>query len=331
MKVQIFIPTFNRADKLREALHSALAQNCEDLEVVVLDNHSTDGTPAMMQAVQANERRVRYIRRAENIGMIANYNSIAALVDGDYFSVLADDDRYEPCFVETALRHFSHDRRVRFVACNAETVVGGKVLKRQLDHWREGFYPAGSAVAKCVLGHYPLITNCLFHSSLRDEFHFHNELGNVGDGFLLATLFACHDGYVSKVITGIWNNDGTNASSLQKFDPFLLVDTAVHEVRLYESLRTRCGIPRRVLALVRLKLYLTVLIAADHTRMSELAAGTIMHERVSLTGLRVLRFLDRARLARLGLFALHGLRRLNVAVIALQDRFRKSNKARVDQ
>ena len=88
----IGIPTYNRAGTLRRAVESALAQDCGDVEILIADNASSDGTEAYCRALAEREPAVRYIRHRSNRGPTANFNSILRQARGDYFLFLSDDD-----------------------------------------------------------------------------------------------------------------------------------------------------------------------------------------------------------------------------------------------
>ena len=315
MKIQIFIPTFNRAAKLKRAISSVLAQTWAGLEVVVLDNHSTDDTEKMVTSLMAADARISYIRRESNIGMIANFNSIGELVTGDYFAVQADDDEYEPCFVDTAMTLFAKYNDIGFVACNALTKAHGVVTKSQLDYWPEGYCLANTAIMKCLLGHYPLITNCLMRADLRKDFFFYPELGNTSDGFLCTRLFVKYNACVSKQVTGYWNNDGENASSLQKFDPILVVNTAISEYKLYDELNRRGEFDSKWLSLVWLKRNLTILLASDKAGFDCVYAHTHMKSMMKRSSVLALRLLHGTRLVRVFFVVLQAARRLNIRYI----------------
>jgi glycosyltransferase involved in cell wall biosynthesis len=274
-RVQVFIPTYNRVDRLRAAVGSVLAQTCPSVEVVVLDNHSTDGTNEVMQGIVAKDPRVRHVRRPSNIGMFGNLNAIAGLVDGDFFAMLTDDDTYEPEFVETAVQLFDQWPDIDLVACDAPSRYHGVVKGSQMDYWKEGYYRAGSGVMKCLLNHYPLITNCLFRARLRGEFHFRPELGNTGDAYILTSVFAAHATYVSHYRSGYWNNDGDNASSREGFNSVVIANTAMAEYRLYRQRAREGRFGRRWLAVAWLRCWMTVLLAADRAGFAALRRSTM--------------------------------------------------------
>ena len=102
--VSIAIPTFNRAQSLARALRSASEQTYGALEIVVADNASTDGTPAVCAAHARADDRVRVIRRPQNIGAIANFNGVVEACRGEFVLLLADDDWLAPDYVERCVR-----------------------------------------------------------------------------------------------------------------------------------------------------------------------------------------------------------------------------------
>jgi hypothetical protein len=101
--VSVAIPTFNRRDTLQRAIESALAQTYQDLEVVVSDNASTDGTAGLLEVLEGADERVRVVRQPENLGMVANLDAATRLAEGEHVMLLADDDWLAPEAVAAAL------------------------------------------------------------------------------------------------------------------------------------------------------------------------------------------------------------------------------------
>lgn len=98
------IPTYNRLATLPRAVDSALAQDCGDLEVLIADNASTDGTEGYCRAIAEQEQAVRYVRHPINRGPTANFNFILRHARGDYFLFLSDDDWLDPSYGSCCLR-----------------------------------------------------------------------------------------------------------------------------------------------------------------------------------------------------------------------------------
>ena len=69
IKVTIMIPTYNQAVFIREAVDSALAQTYSNLEVIVGDDASTDGTQEIVAKI--NDPRLKYVRNVCNLGRVA--------------------------------------------------------------------------------------------------------------------------------------------------------------------------------------------------------------------------------------------------------------------
>ena len=86
--VSIVVPTYNRAERLGETLRSVFNQTCQDFELIVVDDGSTDDT----QKVVNSFPRVQYISKQENHGVSRARNEGLALAKGRYICFLDSDD-----------------------------------------------------------------------------------------------------------------------------------------------------------------------------------------------------------------------------------------------
>ncbi len=93
MFVSVIIPTFNRAACIKSAIRSALDQDFPDMEVIVVDDGSTDATPGILQTVA--DSRLRVLRQ-DNRGVSAARNAGIAVACGDVFALLDSDDIFLP-------------------------------------------------------------------------------------------------------------------------------------------------------------------------------------------------------------------------------------------
>ena len=87
-RVSVIIPTYNQASYLSEAVESALAQSYQDLEVIVIDDGSTDNTPEVASGFPPG---VIYIRQ-ENQGVSTARNNGIEMAKGEYLAFLDSDD-----------------------------------------------------------------------------------------------------------------------------------------------------------------------------------------------------------------------------------------------
>lgn len=114
--VSICIPTYNRAATIGRALKSATSQDYANLEIIVADNASDDGTAAVVDAISSRDPRVKYIRHATNIGMVANLNTVIRLGNGKYRMWLADDDWIDHDIVSRCCATLESDPELAMVA-----------------------------------------------------------------------------------------------------------------------------------------------------------------------------------------------------------------------
>ncbi len=98
------LPVYNGERFLEGALRALLAQDLEDLEVVVSDNGSTDGTQEICRAVAAADARVRYLRAETNRGGTWNYRRVLERSSAPLFSWAAVDDLWLPTFASSCVR-----------------------------------------------------------------------------------------------------------------------------------------------------------------------------------------------------------------------------------
>ncbi len=88
--VSVIICTFNRAPLLVLSIKSALAQTHPNLEVIVLDDASTDNTEEVVKSF--NDYRITYIKNESNLGITKNRNKALAYAKGVYVAPLDSDD-----------------------------------------------------------------------------------------------------------------------------------------------------------------------------------------------------------------------------------------------
>lgn len=97
----VVIPVLNRAEILPRALDSALAQARDDLEVIVVDDGSSDGTPAVVEAYQRRDPRVRLLRHPVNRGVCAARNTAIEAARGRWCVMLDSDFELLPGAFDT--------------------------------------------------------------------------------------------------------------------------------------------------------------------------------------------------------------------------------------
>ncbi len=115
--ISVIIPAYNYGRFLRDAIDSALAQTCPALEVIVVDDGSTDDTP---QILNSYGHRIVVIRQ-ENLGTSSARNAGIAAARGEYVSFLDSDDIWRPRKLECDAARFALDPTLGMVHCGVET------------------------------------------------------------------------------------------------------------------------------------------------------------------------------------------------------------------
>lgn len=163
-RVSIVIPVYNGANYLAEAIESALAQTSRDLEVVVVNDGSTDGG-ATAAIARGYGDRIRYIEKA-NGGVSSALNAGIREMRGEWFCWLSHDDRYLPRKTEAQLALLDATR-AKIAGCDFEIIdergqVTG-VERLGIESVRNG---------RDLLDHYVFGCALMIHRSCFDDVQF---------------------------------------------------------------------------------------------------------------------------------------------------------------
>jgi len=110
--VSVVLPTYNRAGMLKEAVENVLAQDYPWLELIVVNDGSTDDTPAVLEAI--TDPRLKVVRR-ENGGIANALNSGFEAATGEYLTWTSDDNRFQPGALRAMARELALDPELHFV------------------------------------------------------------------------------------------------------------------------------------------------------------------------------------------------------------------------
>lgn len=125
--VSICIPTYNRADYITKAIDSALSQTYKNIEVIVVDNASTDNTEEIVSMY--TDPRLRYVRNSENLGLFGNFNRCIELYNGEYLHILHSDDYIDHDFTEKCVDFFEKHTDVWLTSTSSRVISSGKTAE----------------------------------------------------------------------------------------------------------------------------------------------------------------------------------------------------------
>lgn len=148
-KVTIGIPVFNMAKYVSEAIRSAMNQTYKDLEILVLNDGSTDNLNEIMTGF--TDPRIKYMAFDENRGQMQAQNQMLARAEGEFFVPLSADDTLDPSYVEKCLAAFKANPFSEFVASqtnfmdeSGNAIISGhpfltieKASNKTQDQWKE--------------------------------------------------------------------------------------------------------------------------------------------------------------------------------------------------
>lgn len=119
------IPVYNQAATIEQTLASVLAQTEPFDEIVVVDNHSTDGTAERLASFSG---RVRIIQPPQHLSMCDNWNFCVGAMDSGWFSLLSGDDLLKPDFAKRVRQAATAHRNAILIRTDWDVIDGdGKI------------------------------------------------------------------------------------------------------------------------------------------------------------------------------------------------------------
>jgi glycosyltransferase involved in cell wall biosynthesis len=130
-RVSVIIPTFNRAGYIGDALRSVLSQTYKNLEVIVVDDGSTDDTERIIGTI--SDSRLHYKRQIKS-GRSRARNRALSLARGEYIAFLDSDDLYLPGKIELQVAYLDTHPAVKMIYTSAYCIdAGGELLEEKYE------------------------------------------------------------------------------------------------------------------------------------------------------------------------------------------------------
>ncbi|MEL7835181.1 glycosyltransferase family 2 protein [Fodinibius sp. Rm-B-1B1-1] len=127
--VSAIITTHNRAELLPRALDSAIVQSYRNLEIIVVDDGSTDDTPEVMEEYSAKEA-LKYVRLEKSVGACRARNKGIEVASGEFVAGLDDDDKWHKDRIKELVDAYTDD----FAAVTSDMVM---VHKKGQARWKK--------------------------------------------------------------------------------------------------------------------------------------------------------------------------------------------------
>ncbi|MFC0438623.1 glycosyltransferase family 2 protein [Kutzneria buriramensis] len=118
--VSVGLPVYNGVERIEAVVRSVLGQDHADLELVISDNASTDGSEELCRSLAAEDERIVYHRNPVNVGLLNNFVGAIRLGRGEFFRWVGDDDWLAPNCVSRGLDAFAEDPRLVLVTSQVD-------------------------------------------------------------------------------------------------------------------------------------------------------------------------------------------------------------------
>ena len=129
--VSCILTTYNRCDLLKRSLDSILNQTYKNLEILIIDDCSSDNTEKFVKSY--NDKRIIYIRHNSNKGLAQSRNTGIENSSGKYFAFLDDDDEWFPNKIEQQLELFQNSdlKNLGMVMCGMRRINGKNFIDQK--------------------------------------------------------------------------------------------------------------------------------------------------------------------------------------------------------
>lgn len=148
--ISIIVPVYKVEEYLDQCVRSLQTQTYPNLEILLVDDGSPDGCPAMCDAYAQSDSRVKVVHKA-NGGLADARNAGLDAATGDLIAFLDSDDWVDPTTYETMLAAFSSAENVDIVCCAASRVRGEEEVERMFSYYPTGTIKTGAEITQEIL------------------------------------------------------------------------------------------------------------------------------------------------------------------------------------
>lgn len=149
-KVSVIIPCYNQGQYVKEAIESALVQTYKNLEIIVVDDASSDNSRELIENYTNQNENIKFIKNSKNQGASYSRNIAIENACGEYILPLDADDKIHPSYVEKAVKILEENHKIGIVYCDAE-LFGAQEGKWMLQEYNKDSF---------------IFANCIFCSAL---------------------------------------------------------------------------------------------------------------------------------------------------------------------
>ena len=121
-KISIVMPVYNGEKYLRESIESIREQTCQNWELILVNDCSTDNSPAIMQEYEKKDSRIKVVHNSQNKKLPGSLNIGFEHAAGEYFTWTSDDNRYKPRALERMAAILENDAGIGLVYADMDYI-----------------------------------------------------------------------------------------------------------------------------------------------------------------------------------------------------------------
>lgn len=237
--ISIIIPSCNRKEFLCKAINSVLDQSYKNIEIIIVDDASKDGTEEYVKQKYENNSNIKYYKNDVNMGAGASRKRGLSYAQGDYLIFMDDDDYYiDYRFFESAIKILLSNDKISFVSSSS-------IIEYVNENRRE----------KSIMNIEGEINNAEYLSSFQQKYMKSNstfttifrksslqkadikEVEMLNDSTIYLRALLTGNAYVLKTISGIYRVHSNNISTNLKVE--FIIQNLDEKYKVYQEIKKR--------------------------------------------------------------------------------------------
>ncbi|MGK0599169.1 glycosyltransferase family 2 protein [Yokenella regensburgei] len=231
--VSILIPVYNRESFIKETLDSALAQDYENIEIIVVDNASTDSTFNICKEMAISNEKIKLFQNERNLGPVGNWRKCIEHANGLYAKILWSDDLIASSYISETMSIINSDINIGFVF--SSVIISDLFDVKKKKYYRvgnSGVYKSKTFINKVLYSDQAPVSPgcCIFRlTDLRSALALNitspkfNDFSEHGAGPDLLTYLYCAEkyeyfGFIDKPLSFFREHQGSISLSMKKID-----------------------------------------------------------------------------------------------------------------
>jgi len=126
--VSVILPVYNDEKYILEALNSILEQTIKDIEIIIIDDCSSDTTTRLIESI--NDDRIVLVKNEHNIGLTRSLNQALRLAKGKYIARMDSDDISRPKRFATQIKYLERHPQIKLISCQTKSFGSQQMISR---------------------------------------------------------------------------------------------------------------------------------------------------------------------------------------------------------